>query len=208
MNFLITENQLKLILSEAPKSQFTENMRILNAFTNNLINRVRRKFGLNLKLLATWGTSVGGLVLPLDEYIKTGNFNLNENQSALILLGVIAIIYLDNKSMIKKIFSKVKEENIQEEFENILGKGYELRKAFLGFLNSLDVSAKSFSELISYSFLIPIITDIQDVVTKSSDIPTSSENIATRLLASGLVLVGSEVLQELIKSISKRFKQV
>lgn len=208
MNFLITENQLKLILSEAPKSQFTENMRILNAFTNNLINRVRRKFGLNLKLLATWGTSVGGLVLPLDEYIKTGNFNLNENQSALILLGVIAIIYLDNKSMIKKIFSKVKEENIQEEFENILGKGYELRKAFLGFLNSLDVSAKSFSELISYSFLIPIITDIQDVVTKSSDISTSSENIATRLLASGLVLVGSEVLQELIKSISKRFKQV
>jgi hypothetical protein len=92
MNFLITEGQLKILMNEGYKSFFAENMRILNAFTNSLINKVKRKFALNLKLLSTWGTSVGGLVLPLDEYIRTNEFKVDENQAALILLGVVSII--------------------------------------------------------------------------------------------------------------------
>lgn len=206
MNFLITEGQLKVLMNEGYKSFFAENMRILNAFTNNLINKVKRKFALNLKLLSTWGTSVGGLVLPLDEYIRTSEFKVDENQAALILLGVVSIIYFDNKSLFEKIYSKIKEEGLEQIFLKVYTKGLKLREAFLGFLNSLQLSITSISELISYSFLIPIILDIQNLVRSSGDFEKTAENITERIVASGLVLVGSEVLSEVIKKISKRIK--
>ena len=206
MNFLITEGQLKVLMNEGYKSFFAENMRILNAFTNSLINKVKRKFALNLKLLSTWGTSVGGLVLPLDEYIRTNEFKVDENQAALILLGVVSIIYFDNKSLFEKIYSKIKEEGLEQIFLKVYTKGLKLREAFLGFLNSLQLSITSISELISYSFLIPIILDIQNLVRSSGDFEKTAENITERIVASGLVLVGSEVLSEVIKKISKRIK--
>lgn len=206
MNFLITEGQLKVLMNEGYKSFFAENMRILNAFTNSLINKVKRKFALNLKLLSTWGTSVGGLVLPLDEYIRTSEFKVDENQAALILLGVVSIIYFDNKSLFEKIYSKIKEEGLEQIFLKVYTKGLKLREAFLGFLNSLQLSITSISELISYSFLIPIILDIQNLVRSSGDFEKTAENITERIVASGFVLVGSEVLSEVIKKISKRIK--
>lgn len=206
MNFLITENQLKVLVSESFKSSFNNNMKELNAFAYSLVNKVKRKYGLNLKLLLTWGTSFGGLVLPLNNFIETGGFNLDEYQRALLLLGVAAILYFDNKSLIKKILTKIKEENLEGEFQTVLGKGFELRRAFLGFMQSLDTSINSFSEIISYAFLIPIITDVYDAIMKVESINDAAGNVTSRLLASGVVLIGSEILHEVIKAMSKRFK--
>lgn len=208
MNFLISENQFKLILSEGIKESFKDNLKIINAFSHNLVNRVRRRYGLNLKLLLTWGTSFGGLVMPLNDFIEKGGFNLDENQKSLLLLGVAAVLYFDNKSVIKKIFTKIKDEGLDEEFQKVLGKGFELRRAFLGFMQSLDTSIRSFSEIISYAFLLPIISDIYDAAMKTESIETTSDNVVSRLIASGVILVGSEVLHEVIKSMSKRFKEV
>jgi len=207
MNFLISENQLKVLVSEGLKSSIDDDMKILNAFSHNLINRVKRRYGLNLKLLLTWGTSFGGLIIPLNNFIEKGSFNLDENQVALLLLGVAAVLYFDNKSLIKKIFSKIKEENLQNEFETVLGKGFELRKAFMNFMQSLDTSIRSFSEIVSYAFLVPIVTDIYDAAMKIDSIAVATENVTERLLASGVILVGSEILHEVIKSIIRRMKK-
>jgi len=206
MDFLINENQLRLILTESDKSSFRQSLGKMNVFTQNLVNRVKKKFGLNLKLLSTWGTSVGGLVLPLDNFIKTGNFQLDENQTALVLLGVISIIYFDNKNLIKKILPKIKEEKIEKEFEYVLEKGLHLRRAFVQFLLSLDISLRSITELLSYSFLIPIILDIQNLVRGSADLETSVENILERLVISGFVLVAYEGLHEILKKVANRLK--
>jgi len=206
MEFLITESQLISIINEGQKSSFTESMKILHSFTNNIINKVRRKFEINLKLLTTWGTSVAGLVMPLDEYMKTGEFNLDENQQALILLGIIAILYYDNKTIYKRILDRIKQEKIEEEFKMVLGKGLQLKAAFIEFLYSLELSVKGLSELVSYSFLIPIVTDIQKYAQNSESLSATAEMIGERLIASGVVLVGAEILNEVIKKMLKRFK--
>jgi len=207
MNFLISENQLKLLVTEGLKSQLSDNMKELNSFSNDLVNKVKRRYGLNLKLFLTWGTSMAGLIMPLNNFIETNSLNLDDQQKALILLGVAAILYFDNQSVIKKILPKIKEENLEEELQVVLGKGLQLRKAFLGFMNSLDTSIKSFSEILSYCFLIPIVMDISDVIKKVDSINVAAENISSRLIASGVILVGSEILHEVIKSIIRRMKK-
>jgi hypothetical protein len=59
-------------------------------------------------------------------------------------------------------------------------------------------------EAIAYSFLIPIITDVQSVLGQTEDIETAAILIAERLLATGLVLVGKQTLIDVVKNILKK----
>ena len=80
MDFLINESQLRLILQEQDQSKMTDYMKDMYSFTSKLVEKAKKIYGLNLRLLLTWGASVGGFVLPLDNFIKPGRFNLTEEQ--------------------------------------------------------------------------------------------------------------------------------
>ena len=206
MDFLISEQQLKLILEEQDKSKLSTYMKILYSFTSDIVQKAKKKFGLNLKLLLTWGASVGGLVLPLSHFIDSGNFELDDNQKILILIGVATIIFYDTKSSVAEIKKLLKENNIEKEFNSILKKGKELKEAFLNFLNSLNLSVRNTSELISYSFLIPIIQDLQDIATNSTDLNVATMRIVKRILASGVVTISAEALTTIVKKILRRLR--
>ena len=206
MEFLITESQLKTILTEQDKSKMTNDMKELYSFTENLVNRVKAIYGLNLKMLLTWGTSVGGLMTPLDEFIKTGNFNLTEEQGILILAAVASILFFENKRGISKLIEKIKEEGVLPQFEQILSKGQELKSAFVGFLNSINITIGSLMEVAAYSFLIPIIFDITAIAESSTNLRQSSLQIVERLLASGVIGLSGQALTVAIRKILKKLK--
>lgn len=206
MEFLISESQLKSIILEQDKSQMSDYMKILNSFTKNIVSRVSKSYGLNLRMLLTWGTSVGGMVMPLDQFIKTGNFDLTSDQRYLVLAGIAFILFFEKKKGLSSILHKIKDEGLQDVFENTLNKAKQLNTAFQNFLSSLSVVSSSFLETVSYSFLIPIIMDIQDIVHQSGDPKEAAKHIAERLIASGVVLTSSNVLTRIIKKIVNRIK--
>ena len=206
MEFLITESQLKTILTEQDKSKMTNDMKEQYSFTENLVNRVKSIYGINLKMLLTWGTSVGGLMIPLDEFIKTGNFNLTEEQGILILAAVASILFFENKRGISKLIEKIKEEGVLPQFEQILSKGQELKSAFVGFLNSINITIGSFMEIAAYSFLIPIIFDISSIAESSTNLRQSSLQIVERLLASGVIGLSGQSLTVAVRKILKKLR--
>jgi hypothetical protein len=205
MDFLINESQLRTILQEQDQSKMSDYMKELYSFTSNLVNKAKKNYGLNLKLLLTWGASVGGLVMPLDVFIRTGRFDLTEEQTTLILIGVACTYFYDNVKTLKTILSKIKEEGLEDTFKEVLVKSRNLRDSFLKFLKSANVTLGSTLELITYSFLIPIITDIQTSMVEGGDLQTTAMTISKRLVASGVVLVGQIALTETIKKILKKF---
>jgi hypothetical protein len=204
MDFLINESQLRIILQEQDESKMTDYMKELYSYTSNLVLKARKSFGLNLKFLLTWGTSVGGLVMPLDAYIRTGRFDLTEEQSSLILFGVACAFFYENSKAFKTILVKIKEEGLEETFKEVLIKSKNLKDSFLKFLSSINSTLGSSSDLLAYSFLIPIIGDILSAST-DGDLQTTAMTIAKRLVASGVVVVGQVVLTQLIKKIIKKF---
>ena len=206
MEFIINEQQLKLILTEQDKSKLGDYMKRLYSFTSSIVNKVIKKFDINVKLLLTWGTSVGGLVLPLDNFIKSGQFNLNDSQRALILAGVAAIVFFENKRLFSKILSKVKELGLEEVLKISIEKATKLKQVFVKFLNSLNITLGSTVDIVAYSFLIPIINDIQDLIKDNSNVNELATLITERLIASGVVILGYEVLNSAIKKIIKRLK--
>ena len=206
MDFLINESQLRTILQEQDQSKMSDYMKELYSFTSNLVNKAKKTYGLNLKLLLTWGASVGGLVMPLDYFIRTGRFELTDEQATLILIGVACTYFYDNVKTLKTILTKIKEEGLEDTFKEVLIKSRNLRDSFFRFMKSANVALGSTLELITYSFLIPIITDIQSAITEGGDIQTTSMRIAQRLIASGVIVVGQIVLTETIKKIIKKFE--
>ena len=98
----------------------------------------------------------------------------------------------------------IKKQKIQGEFNQVLNKGKELRNSFLDFLGSLNFSVRNVGELLSYSFLIPIIQDLQEMAAGSADLNQTALKIAKRLFASGTVTISFEILTTLIKKILKR----
>ena len=206
MDFLINESQLRIILQEQDKSNMSDNMKELYSFTSNLITRAKKNYGLNLKLLLTWGASVGGLVMPLDNFIRTGRFELTEPQATLILIGVASTYFYDNAKTLKLIHDKIKEEGIQDTFKEVLIKAKNLKESFGKFLNSANITLGSTMELLTYSFLIPIISDIQEVSYSGDNVGLAAVTIAKRLLASGVIIVSRIALTDVIRHIIKKFR--
>jgi hypothetical protein len=206
MDFLINESQLRVILQEQDQSKMSDYMKELYSFTSNLVNKAKKTYGLNLKLLLTWGASVGGLVMPLDSFIRTGRFELTDEQATLILIGVACTYFYDNVKTLKTILTKIKEEGLEDTFKEVLVKSRNLKNSFSKFLESANVTLGSTLDLVTYSFLIPIIGDIQSAIMEGADLQTTSMTIAKRLVASGVVLIGQIALTDTIKKILKKFQ--
>jgi hypothetical protein len=157
-------------------------------------------------MLLTWGASVAGLIMPLDNYIRSGRFNFSENQITLILVGVGMMLFYNTRKVTSKVIEKIREEKLEGVFQVLLRKATELKVSFVDFMDALNVTLGNFLEVVSYSFLIPIITDIQKIAQKTSSISEAAAMIAQRLIASGVIVVGAQALTSLIKKLLKKFK--
>jgi hypothetical protein len=206
MEFLITESQLRALLTEEERSMLGNYMKRLNTFTKQIVNRTFKSYGINLRMLLTWGTAVGGMVLPLDQFLRNQNFDLTEEQRMLVLAGLAFSLFFETKRPAMKLFSAIKEEGLEEIFKVGLRKGSQLKDAFLNFMGSLGTGSSSFIDTIAYSFMIPIITDIQSVLMETQDIDEAAILIAERLIASGVVLMSSQALTETVKKVLERLK--
>ena len=206
MDFLISESQLRTILMEEDNSKLSNNMKQLNTFTNDIVNKVIKNYGLNVKMLLTWGTSVGGLVMPLDNFIRNNNFDLSDNQRALILIGVAFAVFFENKRGFTSILKKIKEEGLEETFLEVVSKGKELKNSFIRFLDSCRITSGAVLDTVAYSFLIPIIADIYSLSTNTSNVNETALLIAERLIASGAVILSKELLSAGLKKIVRKFK--
>ena len=204
-NYILTESQLSVILSEIRSDKLTSSVKSMNTFSRKVISSVSRKYKINLRVLLTWGSAVGGFMMPLNEYIKSGSFNMTDEQISLVLVGVVSTYFLNNKTSLNMIITKIKEEGIHDVFKSVLSKSNALKNAFFAFIKSLNTTIESSVEIVSYSFLIPIVEDILSYVSHSTPFLETSEIITERLVASGVVVLSGQLIVEVINKIIKRF---
>ena len=207
MEFLISQSQLNLILNEQRNDDvLSSSLKKMKSFTNNMVGRVLKTYDINLKMFLTWGTSIGGLVMPLNEFLKSGNLDLSESERYLVLSGIEFLIFFEGKRGLSKILTTIKENGLEEAFDAGLLKAYQLKDSFTNFLRSTKVITSQVLEIISYAFLIPIIGDVQNIAGDVTNITESSIMIAERLAASGVVLLSREVLVSLFKKLFKKLQ--
>jgi len=205
MNYLITENQLALLIKESEESKIENKIKSLGSFAKEVWDKSGLLRKLNLKFWSTWGTAMGGFIKPLSDFVETQNLSVTPQQIAVILVGVTTSYFFQNEEEFKKIYQVIKEEGLEEIYDKVSLKAKDLKRGFLNFMKSLNVSFSTITEMMHYSFLIPIISDLQTLSTGATDLSSTALMIAKRILASETVLISGSFLVKVIDRILKKF---
>lgn len=200
MDFIISQNQLHVIVEQNTSDDITDNLKKLFDFTRELIEKSMKIWGLNAKFLLTWGAALGGMILPLKNWIENQDVNFTQEQIYLLLLGITCNYYYDNSIFIGKVMEKIKEEGLLDFFKKLYSKSEQLKKSLVEFLRSLKIFGESMTSIMSYAFILPILGDIYEM-TVGEDIIENAKMISQRIAASGVVLIVGYSLTTFIEKI-------
>lgn len=207
MNYLISESQMQLIITESFKERFSDNMKQLNEIAKKVIDDVQTVYKLNFKFLLTWGASIGGMIGPLKSWVEGNIPNLSEYEVSLLVLGAVAQFYYDNDRKLKNLYKKILERGLESEFELVQIKADELKRAFTDFVSMLAISSTSMINTMSYAFILPILEDLYHLSIGADNTQALIQLIGKRLVASGVMVVTGSVLLNLIKKLIQKLQE-
>ncbi len=205
MNILINENQKRFLIVEGISDNFAKDTKKLFDITKKVLSDSSKQLKMNLEFLLTWGASIGGFMGPLNQFLEGKYPELSSTDVSLILTGVISILYYDNKDTIKKILELIKDKNLSKQFKSTLQKGNELKNVFFDFVSSLNMSVHKISNIMSYTFIVPLLPMIYQMAQSGAISPDDTIKIVNRLLGFGFLTVSGVTLKELIERIIKKF---
>jgi len=207
MNIIITESQYKYILLEESTNSIGKTLKELKTFTSRVLKSTEKQIGLDLEFLITWGTTIGGFIKPISDFIKDESINISDTDLFLILSGIILTYFSSNKEYLNKVLLKIKENGLVGVFDKVLSKTENLEKAFLSFIDSLGVSIHKSSNMLAYAFLIPIIPDLYEMSSRSLN-PNELNEMVKRIMSFGGISLSGVLIKELIQGIVKRFSLI
>jgi len=201
MDILITESQTKILISEGVSDVLEGIYTETKDYSSDLFKRVYKKLGLNLRILLTFSSMIGGLARPLEEYLAGKFTGLNEEEIILIVIGVVAIIFNENKKMTIEILNRIKDSGISDEFNDGLKQTKKLLSSFQRFLLSSLKTGSFITDVISYTYMIPLLGYLT-MTLQGQDFSQQEINmLVQRLISIGIFTVSTEVLDGIVKKI-------
>lgn len=203
---LINKSQKRMILKESIVDNIRKSVEEGYEYTTKVLSDVKKDYGLNLEFLITWGASIGGFIAPVGDFVQGKYPQITDIELSLILTGIIAVHYLDNKKQIQKILLKIKEEGLSDVFKVGLDKSNELKDALFNFLESLNITFFKVSKMMSYAFIVPILLMIFSMVKSNNLNVSDAKEVTLRIIGSGIVSLSGIVVRDLVTKIIKRFR--
>ena len=203
MKYIIKESQKQIIL-EAINDRIKEVQEDGVELTKKIVEDTKTHVSINLKMMLTWGAAIGGFMGPIMQWLNGQVPELTEKDSSLIAAGIASVIFFQERSFTKSIIKKIKEDGLEEPFKLGAIKANQLKTVLAGFLKSLNLSAFSVTNMLSYAFLVPIIPMIYDAVSEGIWDMKDTEMLVKSLSAFGLITITGNFLKRLMDLIVDR----
>ena len=204
MKYIIKESQKQIIL-EAINDRIKEVQEDGVELTKKIVEDTKSHASINLKMMLTWGAAIGGFMGPIMQWLNGQVPELTEKDSSLIAAGIASVIFFQERSFINKsIIKKIKEDGLEEPFKLGAIKANQLKTVLAGFLKSLNLSAFTVTNMLSYAFLVPIIPMIYDAVSEGVWDMRDTEMLVKSLSAFGLITISGNFLKRLMDLIVDR----
>ena len=202
MRIIITETQKRIILRESNGEEIKNTIKTNTEKIEKIIKESKEQIGINLEFLLTWGAGIGGFMGPVEDFIQGRFPDLSETEFLLLMTGVIATYFVKSKKTLTKIYNKIKEKNLDNKFESTLKKSDSLYQSFLDLVESLNLTIHNLSNMLSYTFIIPILPNILSMVENESSLDIS--NLTKRIIGFiGVTIAGVSIKEFISKIISK-----
>lgn len=206
MTILISESQKHHLLLESSGGKINDVIKENYELVKKIIKTSSKQLNTDLTFLITWGASIGGMVGPINEFVQGKYPELNDIEISLLLTGVIATYYFDNKKLMERLYTKLTEGNLFEKFLNVIKKCDELRDSFLNFVDSLGLTLHKVTNMMSYTFIIPVLPLLYNIAMNGDVTDKEISEIILRVSSFGLVAVSGVIAKELVSKIVRRFR--
>lgn len=206
ITFLINETQKRQFLFES----MSDEMKQQSKENKNLIERIYRdvskQINFDLSILLTFSASISGFIGPVEQFLNDNYQGLTSMETSLILTGIIFQYIQDNKEALREIYSKIREQGLISPFRNALDKSERLKESFMNLVLSLGVSFQKTSNILGYTFLIPIIPILYKAISDGLVSYDDVSDIVKRITIFGGLNYGGITLVQLIKTLIERIK--
>ncbi len=205
MKIIITENQKKSLLNESIANKIADSVTKMKNFTKKVISESSEQTGLDFSFLLSWGATLGGLMIPVSQFIEGNHPELSSMDLSLIIIGAITTYYTSNKKIISKLLDEIKKRGLTDIFDEVLSATENLKNVFLSFVESLNITVNRMSNMLAYTFIIPLLPQLLEIAQSGFD-ENLIRSLSMRLAGYGVVTISSTVLKNLITKIIKRFR--
>jgi hypothetical protein len=205
MKIIITENQKKSLLNESIANKIADSVTKMKNFTKKVISEASEQTGLDFSFLLSWGATLGGLMIPVSQFIEGNHPELSSMDLSLIIIGAITTYYTSNKKIISKLLDEIKKRGLIDIFDEVLSATENLKNVFLSFVESLNITVNRMSNMLAYTFIIPLLPQLLEIAQSGFD-ENLIRSLSMRLAGYGVVTISSTVLKNLITKIIKRFR--
>lgn len=197
MKVVLTEEQYRRILKEGYNEKIGSRLMKLHDFSKKVVSDAAHQLKFDFRFLISYGAGIGAILQSVFEYLD-GNFNgLDDTQIAGLAVMAVGVIFFENKDL-KSALSKVNDMGLTDELDQAVAYTDKLKSKFSYLLKLLGMSIHRVSNIVSYSFLIPILSIVIEIVTKHGVDSTQFQMLIESLLTSGLIAVEGVALRDVL----------
>jgi hypothetical protein len=205
VQILITESQKKYLLKESISNIILDSLEQMSSFTKKVLKESSKQIGMNLEFMIGWGAAIGGFMGPINDFVKGNHPELSDVELSLIITGLIANYFFDNKELSIKVLKKLKENNLMDIYKEAKSKSSQLFKTFVEFIQSLNLQLQKVTNIMSYTFIIPLLPMIYDIAKSGHINMNQTKEIAIRIAGFATLTVSGIMLKNLLWKLIKRF---
>lgn len=206
MKVLITEEQYQIILNERIGDKINSILKRLDSLAKKIISDVNKQFGISTKFALTYGAGIGALMEPVEKYLNSEFTGLEPWQVSSLIIAALSIVYFEGKEY-DKMKKDIDNQGLSDELKSAVGKVNQLKVKFSDMLNILGVSVYRAGDILAYTFLLPILGMLINVVNTFGVESVEFNKLMQTLLSSGLITVSSVVFRDVVQKIAKTFSK-
>ena len=197
MRVILTENQYRFLLKESFNEKIGSSLSRMSEFSNRVVFDAFNQLKFDFRFLTTYGAGIGAILQSVFDYLQ-GNFTgLDNTQIAGLTVMAIGVVFFENKDL-KENLNKIKELGLSSQLNNAVSFTEKLKSKFSYLLKLLGMTVHRTSNIISYSFLIPILSIVIEIVTKHGVDSNQFQMLIESLLTSGLIAVEGVALRDIL----------
>lgn len=202
----INEEQKRFILMESIDNELKNTTKESEKLINRIQKEASKQINFDLSIMLTFSASIAGFIGPVEDFIKDKHHELTSMEISLILTGVIFQFMKDNSEVLPRVLKKIKENGLTSIYKETLSKANELKNSFLNFILSLGITLQKSSNVLGYTFLIPIIPILYNSISEGIITTDNVEELIKRFTYFGLINYGGFTLKEVLTHLIKKIK--
>jgi len=199
MKAIITEEQYRRVITESIKEDFEKKLEVAYGYGKDIVKDAQEQLGLSFKFLLTYGAGIGSLVSPIVDYLNGQYAGLSESEIHGLAVAAISIVFYNAKDYIK-IYNKMKKDGLIDEFSHTISYTQKLKEKVTRILDVLGMSIYSGLDIVAYSFLLPILPALINLLQNPEMDMIALEGLTT----SSFITLSAIALKTIIEKLSDK----